>query len=94
MFGTTMLLTVGHALDRAMEDGLVVRLNAGGEWITGTVLNHDGHGVAMLESNGGLCVLRQEAITCVRLPFTESGPRVPQQTEYVTPAPSRPEGQP
>ena len=68
MFGSTMLLTVGHALDRAKEDGLVVRVNAGGEWITGTVLNADGHGVALLESNGGLCVVRQDAVTCVRLP--------------------------
>ena len=88
MFGTTMLLTVGHALDRAKEDGLVVRVNAGGEWITGTVLSCDGHGVAILESNGGLCVVRQDAVTCVRLPSVESGLRVPQQqTEFVTPAP-------
>ena len=95
MFGTTMLLTVGHALDRAKEDGLVVRVNAGGEWITGTVLNCDGHGVAILEGNGGLCVVRQDAVTCVRLPSLESGPHVPQQqrTEFVTPAP-RPEEQP
>ena len=87
MFGTTMLLTVGHALDRAKEDGLVVRVNAGGEWITGTVLSCDGHGVALLESNGGLCVLRQEAVTCVRLPSVESASHVPRQTEFVTPAP-------
>ena len=99
MFGTTMLLTVGHALDRAKEDGLVVRVNAGGEWITGTVLSCDGHGVALLESNGGLCVLRQEAVTPTWSSSPVSGcrrwrvPHVPRQTEFVTPAP-RPAAQP
>lgn len=68
MFGTTMLLTVGHALDRALDEGTPVRLNVGGEWITGRVINHDGGGVAVLESNGDMCVFRPEAISGVRIP--------------------------
>ncbi|WP_027861220.1 hypothetical protein [Marmoricola sp. URHB0036] len=91
MFGTTMLLTVGHALDRAKEEGMVVRLNIAGDWVTGQVINSDGHGVAVLESNGDLCVVRQEAVTAVRMPSVESGPHVPsqspqQRTEFVVPS--------
>src|SRR4051812_50188927 len=80
MFGTTMLLTVGHALDRAKEEGMVVRLNIAGDWVTGQVINSDGHGVAVLESNGDLCVVRQEAVTAVRVPSVESGPHAPPQS--------------
>ncbi|MCW2847740.1 MAG: hypothetical protein JWR90_1714 [Marmoricola sp.] len=79
MFGSTMLLTVGHALDRAKDDGSLVRLFIGGEWIAGRVMNSDGHGVAVLEPNGDLCVVRQESITCVRLPGSSAEQRVPTQ---------------
>lgn len=68
MFGSSMLLTVGAALDRAQADGLTVRLNVGGEWIAGRIVNHDGHGVAVLEVSGDMCVLRPEAINAVRIP--------------------------
>ena len=81
MFGSTMLLTVGHALDRAKDDGSVVRLFIGGDWITGQVMNSDGHGVAVLEPNGGLCVVRQESITCVRLLGSEQHVPTQQGTE-------------
>jgi hypothetical protein len=79
MFGSTMLLTVGHALDRAKAEELTVRMHIGGEWITGRILNSDGHGVAVLENNGDLCVVRQDAITCVRLPSKAGGTHVPTQ---------------
>ena len=91
MYGSSMLLTVGHALDRAKDEGMVVRVNVGGEWVTGRVINSDGHGVAILESNGDLCVVRQEIVSAVRMPSVESGPHVPsqnpnQKTEFVVPA--------
>ena len=85
MFGSTMLLTVGHALDRAKDEGLAVRVNVSGEWVTGRIINNDGHGVAILESSGDLCVVRQEAVSAVvRMPSRASGPYVPSQgTEFV-----------
>ena len=83
VFGSTMLLTVGTALDRAKDEGMVVRMHIGGEWVTGRILNSDGHGVAVLESNGDVCVVRQDAITCVRLPSKDSGPHVPAQPSSV-----------
>ena len=63
MFGSTMLLTVGHAIDRAKEEDMDVRMHIGGEWVTGRVMNSDGHGVAVLEPNGDMCVVRQDTIT-------------------------------
>jgi hypothetical protein len=87
MFGTTMLLTVGHALDRAKDEGMVVRVNIAGDWVTGRIINSDGHGVAILESSGDLCVVRQEAVTAVRMPSRESAPHVPSQNaEFVAKA--------
>jgi hypothetical protein len=68
MFGSTMVLTIGHALDRARDENLVVRLCVGGDWVSGRIVSHDGHGVALLEGNGDLCVLRLEAVSGVRLP--------------------------
>jgi hypothetical protein len=89
MFGSTMLLTVGHALDRAKDESLVVRVNVGGEWVTGRIINSDGHGVAILESSGDLCVVRQDAVTAVRMPSHASGARVPSQgTEYAAQGPA------
>jgi hypothetical protein len=92
MFGTSMLLTVGAAVDRAREEGSVVRLNIGGEWVTGRVLNSDGHGVAILESSGDLCVVRQEAVQAVRMPSVETDARVPSQGEYAGDS-TRPRGE-
>ena len=89
MFGSTTLLTVGHALDRAKDEGLTVRVNVGGEWVSGRILNSDGHGVAILESNGDLCVVRQEAVSAVRMPSRESAPHVPSQgAAFVAHAPA------
>ena len=68
MFGSTMLLTVGQALDRAQREGTVVRLSVAGEWVSGRVLNTDSQGVVLAEQDGDLCVLRMDAIACVRLP--------------------------
>lgn len=74
-----MLLTIGQALDRAKDDDLTVRLHIGGDWITGKILNSDGHGVAVLEQNGDLCVLRLETVSCVRLPSRATESFVPTQ---------------
>ena len=95
MFGSTTLVTVGHALDRAQQEGMDVRVNVAGEWINGRIVNNDGHGVAILESTGDLCVVRQEAVSAIRMPAHASGPQLPSQgaaypaqpREHVVPAP-------
>jgi hypothetical protein len=68
VFGPTMLVTIGQALDRAKEADLTIRLHVGGEWIRGRVASNDGQGVVVVADDGDICVLRMEAITCVRLP--------------------------
>jgi hypothetical protein len=68
MFGSSMILTVSAALDRAQTEGLLVHLSVSGEWITGRVINNDGHGVAFLDARGDVCVFRTEAIAGVRMP--------------------------
>jgi hypothetical protein len=79
VYGSTMLLTIGQALDRAKDDNLTVRLHIGGDWITGKVVSSDGHGVAVLEPNGDMCVVRQDTVSCVRLPARVNEPYVPTQ---------------
>lgn len=89
MFGSTMLLTVGTALDRAKEEGLVVRVNVSGEWVTGRVINSDGHGVAILEQSGDLCVVRHDSVMGVRMPGRAAGVHVPSQSaEFIGSAPA------
>ena len=82
MHGSSMLLTVGHAIDRAKDQGMTVRMNVGGEWVAGVIVSSDGHGVAMLEASGELCVARHDAIICVRLP---SGAATEDPSERHTP---------
>ena len=91
MFGSTMVLTIGHTLDRAHEDNLPVRLCVAGDWVTGRVVSHDGVGVALVEGNGDLCVFRLEAISGVRLlrSLDSAGARaegVPEQEQPRVPA--------
>lgn len=88
MFGSTMVLSVGQALDRAREDDVVVRVNVSGEWITGRVVATDGHGVAVEETGGYLCVVRTEAVLGVRLPSSQPARHV--HSERVDPAPRAP----
>jgi hypothetical protein len=87
MYGSSTLLTVGHAIERAKDQGLSVRMNIGGEWVTGVIVSSDGHGVAMLEPSGELCVARHDAISCVRLPSSASGVD-PEQHRSPRPAPA------
>ena len=80
MFGSTMLLTVGQALEHARDGGTPVRLCIGGEWISGRVLHSDGQGLALAAENGDTCVIRLDAVSCVRLPADDSAHRVPSQS--------------
>ena len=71
MFGSSSMLTVGAALDRAQTDGLLVQVSVSGEWLSGRVVNNDQHGVAFLEATGDVCVFRPDAIAGVRMPYPD-----------------------
>ena len=79
MFGSTMMLTIGQALDRAMNEGTTIRINIAGEWMIGQVKNTDSQSVVMTDENGDLCVLRMDAIACVHIPLDEAAPVIPTQ---------------
>ncbi len=81
-----MMLTIGQALDRAQNDGAIIRLNVSGEWITGRVTNTDSQSVVMTDEDGGLCVLRMDAIMCVHLPADIPGQRLPAQPDLLSEA--------
>lgn len=79
MFGTTMMLTLGQALDRAQHEGTTVRIQVSGEWISGQVINTDSQAAMITADNGEICVVRMEAISCVRLPAEDRATPVPAQ---------------
>lgn len=67
MFGSTMMLTIGMALDRAKSEERTVRLAIAGDWITGTVVATDGQGVVLAEEGGEVTVVRADSVTAVRI---------------------------
>ena len=82
MFGSTMMLTVGQALDRAQHEAQVIRIQVAGDWIAGRVVNTDTQSVVVRAEDGTTYVMRIDAITCVALPVENlpvEEPRVPAQ---------------
>lgn len=73
---SSMIYTVGTALGFAHDNGMSVTLLVEGQWLDGTVVMYDGHGVVI---DNGLehAVVRLEAISAVRmLPIpAEPGPQ-------------------
>jgi hypothetical protein len=86
MFGTTMMLTVGTALDRAQGEGRTVRVAVAGEWITGKVVATDGQGVVLAEESGEVTVVRADSVTAVRI-LPEAGSHIPTQPTGARPHP-------
>jgi len=78
MFGTTMMLTVGQALDRAQNEGIPVRVLMSGEWFAGTIVNTDSQSLMLESEDGTSYVMRIDAITCVAS-VTPARTQVPQQ---------------
>ena len=61
---TSTIFTVGTLLSRAQDAGLPVRILVEGNWIGGTPVDSDGHGV-ILDSPAGQVLVRMGAITAV-----------------------------
>lgn len=64
---SSMLYTMGTALDRAAENGLTVTLLVEGSWLEGLVAAHDGVGVVLEGGDGQHAVVRTERIAAVRI---------------------------
>ena len=61
------LFTIGTALSRARDHGVIVRLLVGGHWLEGMVSEVDGHGVVLTGSGTDHHVVRVEAIAAVQV---------------------------
>lgn len=64
---STMQYTIGTALDRARDLGLVVEVLVEGDWVTGLVVANDGLGVVLDHDTQEHCVVRLERIAAVRV---------------------------
>ncbi len=61
------LYTIGTALSRARDHGVVVRVLVAGHWIEGLVSDVDGHGVVLTGSGTDHHVVRIDGISAVRV---------------------------
>jgi hypothetical protein len=73
---SSMLYTMGMALDRAAENGFAVSLLVEGSWIHGQVAANDGVGVVIETQDLHHCVIRSERIAAVDV-HAESPYRAP-----------------
>ncbi|HET6560976.1 MAG TPA: hypothetical protein VFG72_03815 [Marmoricola sp.] len=73
---SSMLYTMGMALDRAAENGFSVRLLVEGAWLEGHVAGNDGVGVVLENTQGMHSVVRTERISAVQV-TAESPYRTP-----------------
>ena len=64
---SSMLYTMGMALDRAADNGFSVSLLVEGQWVEGRVGANDGTGVVLQSPDGHHCVVRTERISVVRI---------------------------
>ena len=64
---SSMLYTMGMALDRAADNGFRVSLLVEGHWVDGRVGGNDGTGVVLQSEDGHHCVVRTERISAVRI---------------------------
>ena len=72
------IYTIGTALSRARDHGVVVQVLVSGHWIEGLVNDVDGHGVVLAGSGTGHHVVRVQDISAVRVhaeePLADAGP--------------------
>jgi hypothetical protein len=64
---TSMLYTMGTALNRAAEHGFTVRVLIDGSWLEGQVAATDGVGVVLENNVGQHSVVRTERIAAVQI---------------------------
>lgn len=64
---TTMIYSMGTALERAQANAFPVDILVSGTWISGQVVASDGHGVVVETSEREHAVARLEAISAVRV---------------------------
>jgi hypothetical protein len=67
MGSSSMLYTMGMALDRAAEAGHDVTLLVEGTWLSGRIAANDGTGVVLEGFEGEHCIIRTERVSAVKV---------------------------
>ena len=77
MASTSMMYTMGMALDRAAESGVGVSILVEGAWVDGHIAAVDGMGVVLESTDGDHTVIRVDRIAAVQgaRRVARSGPR-------------------
>ena len=84
---SSMLYTMGMALDRAAENNLNVRVLVDGSWLEGHVAAYDGTGLVLESADGNHSVVKSERISAVTV-CADSPYRAPlESAEYSHPMP-------
>lgn len=68
---SSVIYTMGTALDRAKEQGLPVVVLVANDWLHGRVVAVDGQGLLLDTDDVGQCVVRMQAINAVRVGAVE-----------------------
>jgi len=63
----SMIYTIGTALDRARQVGACVEILVEGQWISGTIVALDGHGLVLTDRDLDHSVVRLEHISAIRV---------------------------
>jgi sRNA-binding regulator protein Hfq len=67
MSNSSMLYTIGTALNRALDNGIRVQVLVEGQWLEGYVVAVDGFGVVLNSEGHEHSVVRMESISAVRI---------------------------
>jgi hypothetical protein len=85
---SSILYTIGTALNRAHDNDVPVQVLVEGQWLSGRVAAVDGHGLVLHSDELEHSVVRIETVAAVRV-FSEPPQRAP-LTKEATPMGSRP----
>jgi len=92
MVSSSMLYTMGMALDRAAENGHDVTLLVEGTWLSGRIAANDGTGVVLEGFEGEHCVIRTERVSAVKVlaasPYQSIAGARPMPGAHVSPQPA------
>jgi sRNA-binding regulator protein Hfq len=67
MSDSSMIYTIGTALNRAKDNAVPVEILVEGMWVRGYVVAVDGHGVVLQETDSKHSVIRIESISAVTI---------------------------
>ena len=76
MSSDSTIYTIGTALNRARDNDIAVEVLVEGQWISGSVVAVDGHGVVLNSDEREHLVVRMESVSAVRI-FTQVPGRTP-----------------